>query len=224
MKLKTYFPSAKHSSFTVEPLAAGSVSGNWTSILGSYSPITPVEDNWKRYFLVLKAFFLTLVLHHIKNQVYFSHTPFTERITGTCKRTHCQASQRKRSMQHKILYLLIKQSLFWECMKSYTVRDKNIHRWQLDVLLGHSAEGKSYHQCAALEELVTQELGCWSQCWLQHKCNFPHLMARLWLCRGDRSLETQIADCPLVQMMDIHWRSKQMTVLVGNKKRSKYVW
>lgn len=41
----TYFPSAKHSSLTVEPFATGTISGNWTSIFGSYSPITPGE--WK---------------------------------------------------------------------------------------------------------------------------------------------------------------------------------
>lgn len=37
----TYFPSAKHSSLTVELLATGTTSGNCTSIFGSYSPITP---------------------------------------------------------------------------------------------------------------------------------------------------------------------------------------
>lgn len=36
-------PSAKHSSFTVVPFAVGTISGNWTSIFGSYSPITPVN-------------------------------------------------------------------------------------------------------------------------------------------------------------------------------------
>lgn len=36
-----YFPRAKHSSFTVDPLATWTNSGNWTSIFGSYSPITP---------------------------------------------------------------------------------------------------------------------------------------------------------------------------------------
>lgn len=103
---------------------------------------------------------------------------------------------------------------------NYTVGDKNI-LWRLDVLFIHGGEGKSYHLCAALEELVIQEPGCWWQCWLPRRCSFLHPTARLWLCRGDRSLETQIADCPLVQMMDIHWRSKQMTILVGNKKEVK---
>lgn len=36
----THFPKAKHSSFTEDPLETGRVSGNCTSILGSYSPIT----------------------------------------------------------------------------------------------------------------------------------------------------------------------------------------
>lgn len=36
----TYFPKAKHSSFTDDPLETWRVSGNWTSIFGSYSPIT----------------------------------------------------------------------------------------------------------------------------------------------------------------------------------------
>lgn len=39
----TYFPRAKHSSLAVAPLAVETVSGNCTSILGSYSPITPVN-------------------------------------------------------------------------------------------------------------------------------------------------------------------------------------
>lgn len=54
---RTYFPKAKHSSFTVVPLAVGTVSGNCTSIFGSYSPITPVNkqrnlrlgDSFKTY-------------------------------------------------------------------------------------------------------------------------------------------------------------------------------
>jgi len=122
-------------------------------------------------------------------------------------------------MQHKIVYLLTKilQSLFWECIKGYTVKDKNVH-WRLDAGFIDGAAGSAYHPCAALEELATPELGCWSQCWLQRRCSFPRPTARLWRCRGDRSLETQIADCPLVHTMDIHWRSKQMTILVGNKK------
>lgn len=36
----TYFPKAKHSSFTDDPLETRRASGNCTSILGSYSPIT----------------------------------------------------------------------------------------------------------------------------------------------------------------------------------------
>lgn len=39
--LHTYFPRAKHSRRTVTPLAANSLWGKCTSILGSYSPITP---------------------------------------------------------------------------------------------------------------------------------------------------------------------------------------
>lgn len=39
-----YFPRAKHSSFTVDPLAMWTNSGNWTSIFGSYSPITPRRE------------------------------------------------------------------------------------------------------------------------------------------------------------------------------------
>ena len=39
----TYFPRAKHSSFTADSFAAGTESGKWTSILGSYSPITPAR-------------------------------------------------------------------------------------------------------------------------------------------------------------------------------------
>lgn len=39
----TYFPSAKHSRRTVEPLATWTISGNCTSIFGSYSPITPLK-------------------------------------------------------------------------------------------------------------------------------------------------------------------------------------
>ena len=40
-------PRAKHSSLAVAPLAVGTVSGNCTSILGSYSPITPVNKDKK---------------------------------------------------------------------------------------------------------------------------------------------------------------------------------
>lgn len=104
-------------------------------------------------------------------------------------------------------------------MKGYTVRGRNVD-WWLDVFFMDGTEGKSYHPCAALEELATQEPGCWSQCWSQRRCNFLHPTDRLWLCRGDRSLETQIDDCPLVQMMDTHWRSKQMTDLIGNKSET----
>lgn len=43
-RASAYFPRAKHSSLTVEPLATWTNSGNWTSILGSYSPITPEEE------------------------------------------------------------------------------------------------------------------------------------------------------------------------------------
>lgn len=39
-----YFPRAKHSSFTVDPLATWTNSRNWTSIFGSYSPITPGRE------------------------------------------------------------------------------------------------------------------------------------------------------------------------------------
>lgn len=41
--VQTYFPKAKHSSFTDDPLATETMSENWTSILGSYSPITAVK-------------------------------------------------------------------------------------------------------------------------------------------------------------------------------------
>lgn len=44
----TYFPSAKHSSLTVELLATGTTSGNCTSIFGSYSPITPAVTERKK--------------------------------------------------------------------------------------------------------------------------------------------------------------------------------
>lgn len=61
-------------------------------------------------------------------------------------------------------------------------------------------------------------------------------MVPLWLCRGGLSLERQISDYLLRQMMDIHWRSKHMTVLVKflEKRNSimkvnflqyiKYIW
>lgn len=39
----TYFPKAKHSNFTDDPLETWRVSGNWTSIFGSYSPITTAQ-------------------------------------------------------------------------------------------------------------------------------------------------------------------------------------
>ncbi len=39
----TYFPSAKHSRRTVELLDTWTISGNCTSIFGSYSPITPIK-------------------------------------------------------------------------------------------------------------------------------------------------------------------------------------
>lgn len=42
---RTHLPSAKHSSLAVPPLAVGTVSGNCTSIFGSYSPITPVDKD-----------------------------------------------------------------------------------------------------------------------------------------------------------------------------------
>ena len=40
----TYFPRAKHSSLTVSPLAARTDGGKCTSILGSYSPMTPGRE------------------------------------------------------------------------------------------------------------------------------------------------------------------------------------
>lgn len=43
-----YFPRAKHSSVTVDPLAAGTLSGKLTSIFGSYSPITPAENTHRQ--------------------------------------------------------------------------------------------------------------------------------------------------------------------------------
>lgn len=43
MSLLTYFPRAKHSSLTVAPLAASTDVGKCTSILGSYSPMTPAK-------------------------------------------------------------------------------------------------------------------------------------------------------------------------------------
>lgn len=42
-QVRPYFPRAKHSSFTADSFAAGTDSGKWTSILGSYSPITPTK-------------------------------------------------------------------------------------------------------------------------------------------------------------------------------------
>ena len=42
-----YFPRAKHSSVTVDPFAAGTLSGKLTSIFGSYSPITPMKSKHK---------------------------------------------------------------------------------------------------------------------------------------------------------------------------------
>lgn len=42
-----YFPRAKHSSVTVDPFAAGTLSGKLTSIFGSYSPITPMKSMHK---------------------------------------------------------------------------------------------------------------------------------------------------------------------------------
>ena len=45
-----YFPRAKHSSVTTDPFAAGTLSGKWTSILGSYSPITPMKCKHKYLF------------------------------------------------------------------------------------------------------------------------------------------------------------------------------
>lgn len=42
-----YFPRAKHSSVTVDPFAAGTLSGKLTSIFGSYSPITPMKNMHK---------------------------------------------------------------------------------------------------------------------------------------------------------------------------------
>lgn len=44
-------------------------------------------------------------------------------------------------------------------------------------------------------------------------------MVPLWLCRGGLSLERQISDYLLRQMMDIHWRSKHKTVLVKFLKK-----
>lgn len=41
--IRPYFPRAKHSSFTSDSFAAGTDSGKWTSILGSYSPMTPTR-------------------------------------------------------------------------------------------------------------------------------------------------------------------------------------
>lgn len=47
-QIRPYFPRAKHSSFTADSFAAGTDSGKWTSILGSYSPITPTKGNNRR--------------------------------------------------------------------------------------------------------------------------------------------------------------------------------
>lgn len=52
-----YFPRAKHSRVTVDPFAAGTLSGKLTSIFGSYSPITPTKSKCKNLSL---SFFM----HH----------------------------------------------------------------------------------------------------------------------------------------------------------------
>lgn len=78
VRMKTYFPSAKHSSFTVEPLAAARVSGNWTSILGSYSPITPGGDNGESQFskVIFEGLSFSVLQFKIK---FISMTIFLER-------------------------------------------------------------------------------------------------------------------------------------------------
>lgn len=50
----TYFPKAKHSSLTSDSLAAGTISGKWTSILGSYSPMTPARHERKGIMMRIK--------------------------------------------------------------------------------------------------------------------------------------------------------------------------
>lgn len=62
----TYFPKAKHSSFTDDPLETWRVSGKWTSIFGSYSPITTTRKTRTKFTLKHKRtliLYLNLKLH-----------------------------------------------------------------------------------------------------------------------------------------------------------------
>lgn len=72
----------------------------------------------------------------------------------------------------------------------------------------------SYRQNVAPKELGSPALWCSSPYWSPHTCNYPHRMARPWQYTGGLFLERQISDYLLQQMMDIHWRSKHMIVLI----------
>lgn len=87
----TYFPSAKHSSLTVELLATGTTSGNCTSIFGSYSPITPGVPKTKWEFMSHNFIHLKAWKCHVKKQ----STPMVDNVL-------CMTTQRLKKKRHFI--------------------------------------------------------------------------------------------------------------------------
>lgn len=82
----TYFPRAKHSSFTVEPLATWTNSGNWTSIFGSYSPITPERKMQKNVSNTEQEGMLPVLSQntHKKKQQQHNTVPLDIQHNGEC--------------------------------------------------------------------------------------------------------------------------------------------
>lgn len=114
-KLKTrlpYFPRAKHSSFTTDSFAAGTESGKCTSILGSYSPITPKKGKKAEYshFILMIRFASWTELWHgrTKKSLYaFRATVSTENQRWLIKNSGRTSGKRLHLWQYDFIYCCI---------------------------------------------------------------------------------------------------------------------
>lgn len=88
----TYFPRAKHSSLAVPPLAVETVSGNCTSILGSYSPITPANRK-KDLSLGAAVAMYTCPVHAAPHCVYSSRLRVKRATSPTAGSHGCCPSE-----------------------------------------------------------------------------------------------------------------------------------
>lgn len=113
----TYFPSAKHSSLTVELLATGTTSGNCTSIFGSYSPITPGVPKTKWEFMSHNFIHLKAWKCHVKKQ----STPMVDNVL-------CMTTQR---LKKKKAFHIWRQT--WSIFRKFRARHPTGRDRQLQV-------------------------------------------------------------------------------------------